>query len=103
MTTTVIVNWQLPTTRASGAPLDPADIDFVEIAASADGGANYGVLQNVAPPETQLTVPDLEDGEWFFRGVVVDQDGRRSDPLSGSITLDTSPPAALGAIQITPQ
>jgi hypothetical protein len=92
----VRVAWTLPTTRQSGKPLSPADIAGVELAQSADGGANFGVIDTLPPTTTSTLVNELEPGDWYFRGVVIDTAGRRSSPVVKSISIaDTTPPGEL--------
>ena len=93
----VKIVWTLPTTRKpSGLPLPETDIAGVEVAASADGGASYSVLDVLPPDVLETTVNELEPGTWFFRGVVVDKTGKRSAPKVGSIVVpDDSPPGEL--------
>ena len=90
---TALITWDLPTTRESGLPLDPADIQHVEVSLSADLGQNFGVLDTVAPPTLELTVPDLEIGDWVTRLVVVDTAGRRSADFDVPFNVpdDTAP------------
>lgn len=98
----VRVKWTLPTTRQSGLPLQVSDIAAVEIAQSADGGASFGVIDVLPPTTLETVVQDLEPGEWFFRGVVVDKAGRRSDPKSGSVVVpDETPPGQLLTLVLT--
>lgn len=92
----VKVMWTLPVVRQSGKPLPAGDIASVEIAQSADGGANFGVIDVVPPNVLELVVTDLEPGDWFFRGVVVDTAGRRSNAVIRSIAIaDNTPPGEL--------
>ena len=92
----VQVNWVLPTTRISGFPLDPADIAHVEIHLSADGGNSYGKIGEYPPSVLSMTQTELDPGEWFFQGIVVDTKGKASKPLVNAIYIeDTSDPSAL--------
>jgi hypothetical protein len=92
----VKVSWVLPTTRESGKPLAVTDIDSVQIEQSADGGANYVVIDVLPPTVLETTVTDLEPGDWFFRGIVLDKAGRPSKPVTGSISIaDNTPPGEL--------
>lgn len=94
--TDITVTWVLPSTRESGKPLDPADIDRVILEMSADGGVNYVGVDEFPPSVLATTVVELEPGEWFFRGTVRDTAGRKSKPLVRSTVIaDTSPPGAL--------
>ena len=97
----VRLTWELPVTRESGFPLNPADIAHVEVALSADGGANFGVLGTVAPGSTQtFTQTELEIGTWFFRLVVVDVAGLRSQPVQvqADVPDETAPDAVANVI-----
>lgn len=92
----VKVTWVLPTVRESGKPLAVTDIKHVLIEASADAGANYGLLDSFPPDVLETTVTELEPGEWFFRGTVVDTKNRAGAPVAESIVIeDLSPPGAL--------
>lgn len=92
----VKVTWALPVARESVRPLAPADIHHVRLEISADGGANYGVFWTFGASILEATVTDLEPGEWWFRGIVVDTASRQSQPVSSSITIaDTTPPGPL--------
>lgn len=99
---TALITWDLPTTRQSGLPLAITDIKHVEVLLSADLGATYGLLDAVAPPVTQLSVPDLEVGEWRFRLVVVDTADRRSSNIDvTAIVPDESAPGTVTNVNIT--
>jgi hypothetical protein len=96
MAATIKVAWVLPTTRESGKPLAVADIDHVAIEMSADGGASYVSVGTFTTDVLETDVTELEPGEWFFRGTVVDTKGRRSAPVMDSRLIeDTTPPAQL--------
>lgn len=98
MARNVNVSWVLPTTRESGKPLNPADIAGVELSLSADN-VNWS-LYNTFPREVANTViPELDIGEWFVQGVVVDTAGKRSKPVVKSIVVpdETAP----GVLELT--
>jgi hypothetical protein len=91
---TVNLTWDLPITRGDGTPLPTTEIKHVQISLSADLGASYVVLNPTpAGPITQLTVPDLEVGEWRFRAVVIDTQDRPSAnaDLTVVIASDAAP------------
>jgi hypothetical protein len=98
------VSWDLPTTRESGKPLPVEQIEATEVSVSADQGANFSVLNNVLPPETSLLMPDLTDGTWIVRLVVLDMNGRRSSNVDTPFVVDSSPPgpAENPAVAVTP-
>lgn len=95
--------WALPTTRASGLPLSPDDIDFTRIDVSLDGGNNWTELTRVPPSGTQeFFIPDAEIGTWNFRGIVFDTDGRDAPPVTGSATVpDETAPGPITDFNIT--
>ena len=99
---TVRLNWTLPTKRTSGFPLSPDEIKHTVVEMSADGGANWvGIGQF---PNNVLTtdVTELEPGNWFFRGFVVDTNGKASAVKAASVLIpDTSPPEGLGVFTAT--
>jgi hypothetical protein len=93
------LSWTLPTTRESGNPLTEAEILHVEIAISADAGANYSVLDNVPPGVTELLVPDLEAGGWKFHLTVVDTALRRSAAVPYDLNVpDETPPMGVTSV-----
>jgi hypothetical protein len=92
----VNVSWVLPTTRESGKALPVNQIKHVEIQISADGGQNFVKLDEYPPSVLSITQTDLEPGDWFFRGFVVDTEGRISQGLTSSIKIpDHTAPSAL--------
>lgn len=93
MTQTATVTWDLPTTRVSGNPLDPATLVGVDVYLSADLGANFTLLNTVAPVDPQmLVVPDLVDGDYIVRLEVRDLDGQVSVAVDTSFLIDLSAP-----------
>lgn len=95
----VRLTWTLPTLRKSGRALDPATIQAVEIAISADAGATFTVTDVMPPNILELLFTELEIGTWVFRGVTVDTSGRRSDPATA--TVDVPDETAPGAPVLT--
>lgn len=95
MARSVNVSWVLPTTRESGKPLNPADVAGVELSLSTDG-TTFSLYDTFVPAVLATVVPELEVGEWFVQGVVVDTAGKRSKPVVKSIVVpDESAPGAL--------
>ena len=91
----VTVTWVLPTTRESGKPLAPADIDRVILEMSVDG-SNYVGVDEFPSSVLSTVVVELESGEWFFRGTVRDTKARKSKPVVRSIVIeDDTPPGPL--------
>jgi hypothetical protein len=95
MAKSVNVSWVLPTTRESGLPLNLADVAAVELSLSTDG-TTFAVYDSFVPAVLATVIPELEIGEWWVSGVVVDTAGKRSKPAVKSIVVpDESAPAAL--------
>lgn len=96
MAKNVRVTWTHPTVRESGRPIRPEDIAGFELSVSADGGANYGVLDTYPRATLETVVNELEPGTWFFQGVWIDTNGGRSIKVTASIVIaedvDTTPP-----------
>ena len=63
--------WNLPTIRQSGLPVDPADVQGVEVALAVAGGP-YSVLNTVPSDTLELVVPDLTPGDYLCRLVPID-------------------------------
>lgn len=97
----VKVSWTLPTVRESGKPLAIGDIKAVLLSLSADGGANYGQLDSFPPSVLETVVTELEPGEWFFRGVVVDTKDRVGAPDTKSIVIEDQTPPGVLALSLT--
>lgn len=94
----VTVSWVLPTTRESGKPLDPAQIAAVELSLSVDG-VNFTAYDSFAKEVLSTVIPEMDIGEWFVQGVVLDTAGKRSKPVVKSIVVpdETAP----GTLQLT--
>lgn len=91
----VNVSWILPTTRESNKPLDPAQIASVELSLSADN-VNWSAYDTFPKEVLATVIPELDIGEWFVMGVVVDTAGKRSKPKVASIVVpDDSAPGSL--------
>ena len=98
----VKLNWVLPVNRESGKPLKIEDIKSVEIQMSADLGANYVTLESFTSDVLETVVQDLEPGDWYFRGLVHDIQGRVSKPVVSNIILaDNTPPGALQTLTLS--
>ena len=98
------LNWTLPTTRTSGRPITPAELAGTEVGVSADGGANYALLNGGAPfpPNVlQTVVPELEPGVWFFSAQWVAANGGRSTKITATVTIEDTSPPNVGALVVT--
>jgi hypothetical protein len=97
------LNWTLPTTRTSGRPITPAELAGTEVGVSADGGANYALLNGGVPFPTnvlQTVVPELEPGTWFFSAQWVAADGGRSTKITATVTIEDTSPPSVGALSV---
>jgi hypothetical protein len=97
--TTAVVTWDLPTTRESGGPITPEDISGVQVSLSSDGGATFIAQGNIFVPNPMtISIPNLDDGTYIIRLVVVAKGGVRSansDTPFTIVTADTSPPSTV--------
>lgn len=101
MARNVTVTWVLPTVRESGKPLDIADIAAVELAISVDN-ATWSPYDEFANDVTETVVPELDAGDWYFRGVVRDTNGRFSQPVYGTVQIpDETAPGALSSLTLS--
>jgi hypothetical protein len=102
------LKWLLPTVRVGGEALPVAEIAFVEILMSADGGNNFSGLTQAIPTVLEHVVNDLAPGTYAFRAIVQDTDGRRSaenniqaDVGDGGLPPVVSAPAAVPEFTVT--
>lgn len=101
MARNVNVSWVLPTTRTSTLPLANTDIAGVEFSLSVDN-VNWNVYDTFPPDVLSTVIPELDIGEWFVSGVVIDTAGKRSKPKVKSIVVpDDSEPSELGDLVLT--
>lgn len=95
MARSVNVSWVLPTTRESGKPLSPAEIAGVELSLSTDN-VNWTAYDSFPAAVLATVIPELDVGEWFVAGVVVDTVGKKSKPVVASIVVpDETAPGVL--------
>lgn len=88
MTKTILVTWDLPTTRVSGNPLDPADILGVKV--SIDAGAGFAFAGSMLPTDPQQWIfPDMVDGDYVIRLEVTTALGD-SAPVDTAVQIDDS-------------
>ena len=101
MTKNATVHWVLPTVRGSGEPLDPAEIQGVEVSL-AIAGAPSSVLNTVPPDTLELFVPDLEIGNWIFTLVCIDTVAARGPAHDEPFTIpDETPPGIVTGVSVT--
>ena len=97
------LSWTLPTTRTSGFPLDPFDINVVNLFMSADAGANWVSVADVPSTTLEFLISDLDIGTYQFKAVVEDSDGLRSADSNVEIGLvpDETAPSAISDLMVT--
>jgi len=86
----VRLTWQLPVPTARQRALK-----HVRIEGRVDGVAQWGVIDAVAVPATDLVIEDIAPGTWQFRGIVVDIDDRESAPVETSVDVPFDGPSPL--------
>ncbi len=92
---TVRLAWNIPSTRASGKPLNPAEISGFVVEQSVDGGAFTKLTDSSANTITR-DIPNLAPGNWSFRVSCFDSKNRTGAPSVGSIAIpDDTPPSAV--------
>jgi len=86
------ISWTSPVVRELGEVFDPAtELLHMEVHLSADGGVNFGLLDNVVFPQESLPQADLIPGEWIFRLIAVDVDNEPSAPVDTSVQVLSAP------------
>lgn len=101
MTQTATITWDLPTTRESGADLDPSTLAGVDVSLSADLGVNFVLLDTVTPAELQESIiPDLVDGDYIVRLAVRDLNGLVSVDVDTPFLIDTSAPSGVTNVAV---
>ena len=102
MAKNVTVTWGLPTTRESGAPLAATDIDYTAGSISVDGVTFTPLSQVLATAPQEVFMPDVDIGDWVFRLVVFDKNGRASQPVDTLFNVpDESAPGTVVNVNIT--
>jgi expansin (peptidoglycan-binding protein) len=90
------ITWSYPTTRVSGGALDQAAIQGAEIEVKGPADADFVALAAVTYPLASALTGELALGLWEFRGVCVLKNGKRSAPVTASVTItDESAPEVL--------
>ncbi len=86
------LTWALPTQRVnpdaqSTTPLDPTEIQTFRIYAAhtSNSDAPIEFVMDVDPFLLQWTFSGLEERRWWFRGTVIDNNGRESFMAAGGI------------------
>ncbi len=102
MAKTATINWELPTTRQSGLPVDAAEVLGTEVALSVVGGV-YSVLDPMLPPDIlEHVIPDLTPGDYLCRLVPIDTaDVRGAETELQFNVPDESPLSAVENASVT--
>lgn len=97
------IKYQLPTTREDNKPLPVSQISHVLVLMSADGGANYGEIDQVPAPTAEVLVRELEPGTYNFRLIVVDLQStpQFSDPVDVQKLIAAAPPNGVTNVVVT--
>lgn len=105
------ITWDLPSTREDGTVLTIDDLKHVEVYLSADLGANFGLVntfpvKNVdgTPAPRELTIPQLEEGDWVLQFIVQDIGDRRGKPHNVPFVVRNgiiAPPGKVVNVQVT--
>lgn len=74
----VELQWTDPTVKAG--------IKHIDIQASVDD-KNWNSIAKVPPGEQKLVDQDVQPGKWYYRAIVVPQQGEPSDPVKSSIDV----------------
>lgn len=99
----VRINYKLPTTREDNKPLPVSQISHVIVLMSADGGANFGEIDQVPAPGTEVLVRELEPGTYHFRFIVVDLQAtpKLSEPVDAQATVEAAAPNGITDVVVT--
>lgn len=102
MARTATAKWDLPSKRQSGIPVDPSEVQGVEVALSVVGGT-YSVLEPMVPPDTlEHEIPDLTPGDYLCRLVPIDMDDDRGADTELPFSIpDDTPLAAVENASVT--
>jgi hypothetical protein len=91
----VTAKWTLPTERENNKPLLPEEIKHSAVSFRVVGAPSWTHITNVlsADPQ-QVTITDMDGGDWEFQVIVTDINDLLSDPLQGTVTVPFSRPKA---------
>lgn len=103
MSKSVVLTWDLPTTRKEGGVLALVDIADTGVFISLDQGGTFVPLLSVLSTDIQsVAAGDLVFGTYIFRFVVKDIAGLSSDPLDFSVDVpDESAPGTVMNVAVT--
>ena len=94
MSGNVKVTWVLPTERVNARPLPVEEIAGVDVSFRVVGAPDFTPIPpRVAPTATQeVTVVDMDPGDWEFQCIVVDTKGNESTPEVQPASVPFDPP-----------
>lgn len=84
--------WTLPQPTQRQRP-----ISHVRIEARVSADQPWTAIADVPAPTSELVIQDVAPGDWFYRGIVVDEGERASAPLNATVAVDFDDPSPLGA------
>lgn len=90
----VRLNWVLPPVSSRQRPIAHVLIEVRTVVESGDP-LPWSAVNTVAPPETTLLIEQLAPGLREFRGTVVDDAGRRSNPKVALVDVPFDAPGDL--------
>lgn len=102
MSKSVVLSWELPTSREEGGPLAFSEIRDTQVELSLNGGVDYVPLDTVLPTDLQeLSGGDLQYGTYYFKFVVTDIDGLSGAALEFPVAVpDDSAPGQVVNVQV---
>lgn len=70
---------------------------------SADGGANFGEIDQVPAPTAEVLVRELEPGTYNFRFIVVDLQAtpKLSEPVDAVASIEAAAPNGISNVVVT--
>lgn len=104
MTKNVTISWDLPTVREDGSPLLASDILEVQVSIRVDNPtAPWTLVASISPASPQdFTAGDVDVGDWEYKLVVVDTEGRLGAAVITKFTVvSDAPPEIVTNVVIT--
>ncbi len=99
----VTVTWELPTVRASGKPLDPADLLHTSLEIQVDGAPSFTPVADILATEpSTFTISDVDIGPYIVRLFVEDKTNKTSTPVDTPFTIpDESDPGPVVNVAVS--
>ncbi len=99
----VKVTWVLPTERENARPLPLDEISGTDVWFRVVGAPEFTLIPpRIAPTAPQeVTVSDMDPGEWEFQCVVVDTKGNESTPEERTASVPFSNPKPVSNMTVT--